>query len=75
MAFVWSLCRLSWRLYVTMWWTVSSTAMPMATVATKAVPVFSGMRSRPMMPKLATMGSTLGTSERPPARTDMKSSA
>ena len=58
-----------------MWCTVSSTAMPMATVATKAVPVLSGMFSRPMMPKLEMIGSTLGISDRPPARSDMKSSA
>ena len=43
----WSWCSLSWRLYVTMWCTVSSTAMPTAIVAIIAVAVFRGTPDEP----------------------------
>jgi hypothetical protein len=42
----WSWWRLSWRLYVTMWCTVSSTAMPMAMVAMRALPVLGAQRGQ-----------------------------
>ena len=71
----WSWCSLSWRLYVTMWCTVSSTAIPTAIVAIIAVAVFKGTPASPMRPNTQRIGMTFGMSDRNPALSDMNRSA